>query len=142
MPSALLKSCSGDGGTCPELVAHGCCPKHSRQNEQRRGSARQRGYDGTWEKTRERFRRALLDAGIAPTCGARLPGATITNDSTCLAEGRFVDDGLHRLQFGTALHTDHIVPHEGDDRLRLDLLNLQLLCQPEHARKSQREQTR
>jgi 5-methylcytosine-specific restriction endonuclease McrA len=27
---------------------------------------------------------------------------------------------------------DHIVPHQGDDRLRLDPTNVQTLCKPHH----------
>jgi 5-methylcytosine-specific restriction endonuclease McrA len=63
----------------------------------------------------------------------------VTTNSRCKAEGRLVDDDAHRRMFGTALHTDHIRPHRGDDTLRLDLLNLQLLCKPEHDAKTRTE---
>ncbi len=139
MPTALLKPCPGDGGRCTALVPSGRCPVHAREVEQRRGSASARGYDSAWRALTHRFRRALIKAGIAPVCGARLPGAPVTNHSRCAQEGRLVDDGAHRRRHGMALHTDHIVPHRGDDRLRLDILNLQLLCKEEHDAKTKAE---
>lgn len=56
MPRAL-KVCSVAG--CPELVPPGTgrCQGHTRQAEQRRGSARARGYDRAHET---RFRRQVL----------------------------------------------------------------------------------
>lgn len=33
-------------------------------------------------------------------------------------------------------NVDHVVPHKGDDRLRLDPLNLQTLCARHHSRKT------
>lgn len=54
MPRAL-KTCSVPG--CPELVPSGRCAQHRREAEQRRGTARQRGYDRAHER---RFRQAVL----------------------------------------------------------------------------------
>jgi 5-methylcytosine-specific restriction endonuclease McrA len=139
MPAALLKACPGDGGRCPELVTSGRCAKHQRAVEQRRGSASARGYDRDWQALAKRFRQRLIAAGIAPVCGARLPGAPVTSHSQCRAQGHLVDDSAHRRRYGVGLHTDHIVPHRGNEALRLDLLNLQLLCKPEHDAKTRDE---
>ena len=103
-PSALMRTCRAPG--CPALVAHGRCPTHARQAERRRGSASSRGYDHRWRQVRERFFQRLIALGIAPVCGARLPGAPMTTDSWCLAEG--VLNAAHR-------HVDHIVRHAGQD---------------------------
>ncbi|MFI2612065.1 holin [Kitasatospora sp. NPDC018619] len=46
--------CSQPG--CPEYTDRGRCPDHRREAEQRRGSARQRGYD----REHEQFRAAVL----------------------------------------------------------------------------------
>ena len=137
MPNALLKPCAETG--CPELVASGRCLTHRRAAELRRGSSTERGYDIAWQRLTRRFRAALISADVTPVCGARLPGAPSTADSQCLREGRLMDDAQHRRMYRTALHVDHIVPHRGHDRLRLDLLNLQLLCKDDHDAKTRRE---
>jgi 5-methylcytosine-specific restriction protein A len=135
MPSALLRPCGYAGG-CPELVVSGCCPAHTRQAEQRRGSAHARGYTRAWAQRKARYIQRLINLGIAPVCGARLPGAAATTDSVCQQEGRFVGDSGN----GRALELDHIVPHEGDPALFNDDLNLQLLCRRDHSAKTLREQ--
>jgi hypothetical protein len=112
---------------------------HTLAREQTRGSAAARGYDRQWRALARRFRGMLIAAGIAPVCGARLPGAPVTQDSQCQAEGRLVDDAAHRRWHGTGLHTDHIVSHRGNEQLRMDVHNLQLLCKPEHDEKTLRE---
>lgn len=56
MPQMLRKPCAYPG--CPELVELGqrYCAKHQRQarrqEDERRGSARERGYTSQWEKVR------------------------------------------------------------------------------------------
>lgn len=60
MPRAA-KVCSTPG--CPEIVDHGRCPTCTAGAEQRRGSARQRGYD---RKHETRFRKAVL--ALHPIC--------------------------------------------------------------------------
>lgn len=132
MANALLKACSAPG--CPNLSAFGRCADHARL------SAARRGYGAGWGKLRLRFRRALIAAGVAPVCGARLPTATPAPPSRCLESGQLIDDSLHRLRFGTALHTDHIIPHNGDRVLFTTLTNFQLLCRDEHSAKTRREQ--
>src|SRR4051812_22966064 len=100
MPSALLRPCAYVGG-CPELVASGGCPAHTRQVEQRRGSAHARGYTRAWEKFKAWVIERLIAFDIPPVCGARLPGAPVTNDSLCQAKGLLNE---HRL------HLDHTPP--------------------------------
>ena len=127
-PIALLRSCPADG--CPELMAGGPCPFHARERERARGTATQRGYDARWRGLVARFKNALIKYDIAPVCGARLPGAPVTNHSRCAAEGVLND---------RQLETDHIVPHRGDRHLFKDLNNFQLLCHTDHSRKTASE---
>jgi len=141
MGDALLRPCSTVG--CAGLSETGPCPTCRTTNPghtEGRGSASARGYGRSWLDLRARFRRALVAADIPPVCGARLPGAPAAPPSACQARGQFVDDTLHKLRFGTGLHTDHIVPHQGDAVLFKDLRNLQLLCREEHREKTAREE--
>ncbi|MFB7224215.1 MULTISPECIES: holin [Terrabacteria group] len=64
MPKSLRwRVCSAPG--CPEYTQHGKCDDHRRQAEQRRGSARQRGYDRDHER---RFRRPVLERDPLCVC--------------------------------------------------------------------------
>lgn len=143
MPSALLKECSYPG--CTELVESGPCPGHRKQKEQERFRHRSEtlgecDYNGTrWRALRVRFRSLLMQAGVTAACGARLPGAPVTNDSECQAQGVLYGDDEHRARTKRSLHCDHIQPHKGIVALFFDILNLQLLCEQCHNRKSQRE---
>jgi hypothetical protein len=121
MPQALAKSCPAFG--CPQTQP---CPVHGRQArarlaDDRRGSPSARGYDRQWIAFRrwhlaECFRLEVPRAGL---CGARLPGAPLTADSSCMELG---------LQTAARV-LDHIVPiHGKDDPRRLDPTNLQWLC--------------
>lgn len=105
-PSALLRACAHPG--CPELVESGSCPTHTRQAEQRRGSAASRGYDYYWTSVfRPFFINLLIAAGIPPVCGAALPGGPSMAASRCRAEGR--------LEW-RRLHLDHDPPLKDDER--------------------------
>lgn len=84
----------------------------------------------------------LINVRVLPVCGAHLPRPVPTGDSQCQAERRLVDDVQHHRLHGYRLHVDHIIPHNGDDRLRLDPKNLQLLCIACHSAKTTREQGR
>lgn len=79
------------------------------------------------------FKRSVLSemraVGVAPRCGARLPGAPITTHSACQRAGR--------VTVGYAL--DHIVPHEGNRALLFDRLNVQYLCRTCHSVKTAKE---
>lgn len=145
MPSALKRACPGPG--CASLVqgSQRRCPTCETRHERQRLEHRKERH-GTcdynsprWRQLRQRFRVLLLRAGIAPVCGARLPGAPVTEDSTCQRDGVFLGDDAHKQMTGHRLNADHIVPHDGDEALFLDVLNLQLLCDPDHAVKTQRE---
>ena len=104
----ISKPCAHQG--CATLVPVGTvrCPahqKHSQAQDRRfRGSARERGYDGQWE----RVRAIKLDRD--PFC------------QRCGALGRT-----------TAAHmVHHIVPVERDRTLRLVMSNLESMCNACH----------
>lgn len=72
--------------------------------EQRRGSARRRGYDARWERASAQHKADF------PLCAG------------CLAVGRYT---------ATAV-TDHVVPHRGDPTLFWDRDNWQSACAWHH----------
>lgn len=112
MPSALLRACAEPG--CPELVVSGRCQAHQRATEQRRGSAHARGYTRHWRDVFiPHFRRRLIAAGIAPVCGASLPGGPdLSRVSRCRADGR----ATWVNRDGTNLHLHHEPPLRPDER--------------------------
>lgn len=73
-----------------------------------RKSAAKRGYDRMWQKLRAAF---LLENPLCVKC-------------------------REKDVFETAVDVDHIVPHRGDDTLRLDWDNLQSLCKSCHGSKT------
>lgn len=109
MPTAPLRPCNHPG--CRELVAKGCCKAHTRQREQERGSAHERGYTRQWSRAAAAFRQRH------PTC------------AMCEAAGRVTP----------ATCVDHIVPHKGDMVLFNDVNNLQSLCASCHSTKTANE---
>lgn len=125
MPSAPLRPCLG----CHVPTKGSRCQKCARTVERQRGSASARGYDAKWDRHRRAFINKLIEQHIVPVCGARLPGAPVTQDSLCAQEG---------LLTGDHLDTDHIEPHSGQDDPRFwDERNLQLLCHTRcHPRKT------
>lgn len=82
MPRAL-KTCPTPG--CPELVPAGRCTACAAKAEARRGTARQRGYDGTHER---RFRTGVL-----------------RRDPLCVCEDQAHDHGTQCLR--PSIHADH-----------------------------------
>lgn len=107
MPYAAPRPCTKPG--CPALVrGGGRCPEHQQQaqrtDQQRRGTAAQRGYDGRWRKARESY---LLEH---PLC------------APCQLEGRVTP----------ATVVDHIKAHKGDYTLFWDRDNWQPSCKPHH----------
>jgi len=84
----------------------------NREYDQRRGSARERGYNSRWEKARKTY---LMRN---PLC------------VMCQKEGRVT----------AATVVDHIRPHKGDSALFWDTDNWQSLCKPHHDRDKQREE--
>ncbi|WP_341774765.1 HNH endonuclease [Burkholderia gladioli] len=86
-------------------------------------SSSARGYDYQWQKLRAAHLKAhphcvfcLRDLGMAGWS----PEAVVIE---CAMRGV-------REPVGTI--GDHVVPHRGDDRLRLDPANVQTLCKPHH----------
>lgn len=75
--------------------------QQNREHDQRRGSARERGYDGRWEKARAEH------LARNPLCVC------------CLAHGITA----------SAQVLDHIVPHKGNQQLFWDPANWQGLCE-------------
>jgi 5-methylcytosine-specific restriction endonuclease McrA len=135
MPSAILRLCGVVGGGCPVLVTGGLCQKHMQERERRnlavRGSSYQRGFTRRWYAFKDSVIRRMVALDIAPLCGARLPGAPVTDDSRCATEGLLVE--------GT--EADHIVPYIGPDgtinrNRQFDPLNIQLLCGSCHSTKT------
>jgi 5-methylcytosine-specific restriction endonuclease McrA len=76
----------------------------------------------------------LISAGIAPVCGAIVPGGPTTRDSRCKADG---------LLTSGSLHFDHEPPlrddERGDRRAVENPRRIQLLCGDCHRAKTQRE---
>jgi hypothetical protein len=136
MPTAPLRPCPGDGGTCSVLVPSGCCPAHTRVVEQRRGTATSRGYDSHWSKVfRPWYFRQLLAAGIAPVCGAALPGGPSMTASACKAQGLLTATHLHLH------HEPPLTPAERRDRRAVeDPLRVGLLCATDHSAETVRAQ--
>jgi 5-methylcytosine-specific restriction enzyme A len=92
-----------------QAVLDSAAAKHA--YEQRRGSASSRGYGRAWQKLRAAF------LAQNPTC------------KLCEQAGRLT----------AAEVVDHIRPHKGDPELQMDWDNLQSLCTPCHARKTNRD---
>jgi 5-methylcytosine-specific restriction protein A len=98
------------GGYCPR-----CAADRHREIDRFRGSARERGYDRTWEKLRNVVR------SEEPLC------------RMCLAEDRI----------SPTEEIDHIVAFHGiGDPRRLDRANLQGLCGMHHRQKTRLENPR
>lgn len=76
-----------------------------------RGSSTQRGYDAQWQKMRK----------------------------VVMAQDPYCRSCKNRGIVRAATDIDHIIPHKGNDELRLSAKNLQPLCKQCHGEKSQRE---
>lgn len=110
MPRAAPRPCTYPG--CGALVdGGGRCDKHRaqirREVDERRGSSRERGYSGAWEKARAGYLRCH------PLC------------VRCSERGLIIP----------ATVVDHIRDHKGDPALFWDESNWQALCKPCHDRK-------
>lgn len=117
MPPGSLHPCNG--AACRALVPHGqrwcetCAKAKGAEDRERRGSARERGYDSRWE----RYRRTYLEAH--PLCvecasGVPLPGGVTPRAVT------------------PATVVDHIKAHKGDHRLFWAPANHRAVCKPHH----------
>ncbi len=130
----LVRYCSAPH--CTALVPSGRCAKHQKAKQQdyddRRGTAHQRGYTARWARHRQHFldEQFRLNVPRAGLCGARLPGAAMTQDSECQTSGL--------ITLGQV--ADHILPVSGpNDPTFYVLTALQWLCAPCHDKKRQRE---
>lgn len=132
MPYLPPRLCAGGCGT---LTQGGRCPACAKAKEQRRHTSTGRGYGTEWGRFRVWFIRSLVHGGVVPCCGARLPGASPTTDSLCLASGLLTYASLD----GSSLHLDHTPPLAEWERPHIDLvcdaLRVQLLCAECHAHK-------
>lgn len=109
MPRKPKKPCSHPG--CPRLTDDCYCEVHRIQHRGDRESSSRRGYNGKWQRARERFLRKH------PLC------------VKCMEQGRYVK----------ATVVDHIRPHRGDPVLFWDENNWQPLCKPCHDSKTWNE---
>lgn len=135
--SLMLRPCSTPG--CKSIVTSGRCQKCAGAAEQNRGTAHQRGYGAAWMAFYGHFIATLVQAGIAPVCGAVLPAGPQTNHSRCKAEGLETWTNAD----GSRLHRDHEPPLEDHERADPEIVmnptRLQLLCASCHSAKTARE---
>jgi 5-methylcytosine-specific restriction enzyme A len=109
------KPCASPG--CGKLIASSqrWCEKHARarqaEDRQRRGSARERGYDSRWSKLSRDFRRAH------PLC-ALCEANGIVKEAECV---------------------DHVVSVKRAPDRKFDVSNLRSLCWSCHSKKTARE---
>jgi 5-methylcytosine-specific restriction endonuclease McrA len=131
MPDALLRACT----RCGRPTSSSPCANCRRARNQQRGSSSARGYGQQWRHFVLGVRRRMISLGIVPQCGARLPEARVTADSTCAANGRLV---TAYLQLD---HIDPLEPYERrDPRIVCDPTRVQFLCESCHKAKTRREQ--
>ena len=106
MPIAPPRPCTTPG--CKRLTTSGKCDEHRaqqrQQQDERRGTAHERGYTSRWSKVARRYRHEH------PLCAHHLQ------------RGELVPSEV----------VDHIIPHRGDDRLFWDESNWQALCKQCH----------
>lgn len=94
MPVAPLTLCVEP--RCPNRVTKGRCPTHARAYDLRRGTAQQRGYDGTWAAYSKAFRQRF------PLCGMKADGTWDRVNSWCANDDQLVP----------AQCVQHIVPFD------------------------------
>lgn len=119
VPFAAKKPCAWAG--CTVLVSGGSyCPKHAAaaqarreasrvEQDRRRGSSTQRGYDYAWQQLRVAYLKAHPQCEV---CQRETPYPLM------------------------ATIVDHKTPHHNDDALRLAWSNLQALCKGHHDAKT------
>ena len=144
MPMLPQRACSEP--MCGGLATPGSsrCPKHTRATQRfhddQRGSRIERGYDAADERLRiQCFQR---DEGRCRSCGwepdvireCRLAGVDAPPVEVVLDELRRA-----KLAGERHLHADHVLPIADRPELRLDLGNMQTLCDTCHKRKTLKE---
>jgi 5-methylcytosine-specific restriction enzyme A len=112
MPNLPKRRCAYRG--CRNTTRERFCDEHAalamKLTDNRRGSARERGYDADWEKVAQR--RRTLDCYLCQPC---------LRDHNRLSPSQTVD---------------HIIPINVRPDLRLDIENTQVICPPCHRRKT------
>ena len=124
MPSSARRPCA-EGG-CSTLVPRGRCAEHQkasqRTKDERRGSARARGYTHDWD----RFSRSWL--AEFPYCGQQQDGLFHAEYSRCVQAGN---------RWSAAEVTDHIVPMSKGGA-PMDRANAMSLCRSCNSAKGDR----
>lgn len=143
MPYAPLKRCAEY--PCPNKVTSGRCPEHQRAKHKRidarRGSSHARGYDKAWDALR--VQAFIRDQWRCQSCGwePELVKAYREMGEGLPATQTMLDILRARHRSGQRhLDADHIVPFALHPELRLELSNIQTLCDnPCHKAKSRNE---
>ena len=127
MPAPLLRQCGAPG--CTELTTGARCPAHQRAASRARGSASARGYDARWRRFRRLVAGRMMRLGIAPVCGASLPGGPdVRRLSRCAAAGRLEAEHLELH------HEPPLAEHERQDvRAVCCLTRVGFLCRRCHS---------
>lgn len=113
-PRKARQVCSRPG--CPNLTDAGRCEECRRQADQQRGTAAQRGYDSTWQRTRAAYLRSH------PRCEC--------DDCQALPYG----------QRPTAVDVDHIDGLGPKGPRGHDPTNLRAMAHAHHSRRTARDQ--
>jgi 5-methylcytosine-specific restriction enzyme A len=143
MPSLPKRPCNSPG--CGSLCgAERYCPEHRRQTlrqqDDRRGTSAERGYDADHRRLRVlcfiRDGWRCVDCGFEPTVVSnfRRFDLGVPPVQQVLAELR---ERFHQGE--THLHADHEIPIEQRPALRLDLDNIRTRCNSCHNAKTMRE---
>jgi 5-methylcytosine-specific restriction enzyme A len=143
MPSLPKRPCNSPG--CGTLCdGESFCPKHARkkwrQQDDRRGTSTERGYDA--DHRRLRVLCFIRDQWRCTDCGFE---PNVVRDFREFELGpppvnRVLEELRERFHQGeTHLHADHQIPIEQRPDLRLDLDNLRTRCNRCHNAKSMRE---
>jgi 5-methylcytosine-specific restriction protein A len=114
MPMQPKKRCGYPG--CPRTTRQRYCDEHlpiaRRFYDRRRGTTKERGYDGDWERVAEHRRH--LDSGLC---------------QHCIRDGLVTASNL----------VDHILPIHIRPDWRLEIDNTQVLCRDCHTRKTSKD---
>jgi len=149
MPMLPKRGCSEPGCGAFAAAGESRCEEHARKhrtdsqrlNDSQRGSRVERGYDSAHQRLRVlcfqrdewRCRGCGWEPDVVRDC--RLAGIEAPPPDVVLEELRRAKQAGERH-----LHADHIVPIEGrNDPRRLDLDNMQTLCDTCHRRKTMKE---
>ena len=132
MPLAPTRIC----GTCGTPRSSGSCPTCARRFETYRGTATKRGYGRAWIRFKPYYLNLLLERGIVPVCGAKLPEGPRASISECKAQGLLT----YTSADGSALHLHHSPPLQPHERrspaLVCDPRRIELACAECHARET------